>query len=359
MKICYIASAKSIHTQRWVNAFADLGHEVFLITATPVPEDVNCKATVFDVSCKDNNATKYLKVIAQVRQIVWQIQPDILHAHYATGYGLLGNLCNYHPFLISVWGSDIFEFPTRSIFHKWLLTANLNVADAIASTSYCMAIKTKEYIASDKNVYVTPFGIDLNLFTIKENINLTIDGNLTIGVVKALEPTYGIDNLVRVFIDISIEYPKLKLMIVGDGSQYSLLNQMIANAQLSERIKILPGMPHHLVPDCLKEIDVFVIPSKSESFGVVALEASASGLPVIASNVGGLPEVVRDNITGYLVLPDNLLDLKDKIVQLIKSPDIRLRMGKAGREFVEQNYSWDISVLKMSSLYADISYPKC
>jgi glycosyltransferase involved in cell wall biosynthesis len=96
------------------------------------------------------------------------------------------------------------------------------------------------------------------------------------------------------------------------------------------------------------------MPSKDESFGVAAVEASATGLPVVASNVGGIPEVVVDNVTGYLVEKKNMEKLAEAIEKLIHDPRLRLEMGKAGREFVEREYVWKDNLVAMKNLYEKI-----
>jgi L-malate glycosyltransferase len=350
MKICYIANADSIHTQRWVKALSDFGYDLTVISPKSPTSSV-LGNRVIDLSSKSNSGINYLRIATKIKSIVDRIKPDILHAHYATGYGFLGRICNYHPLIISVWGSDVFEFPNRSFLHKWLLSSNLNAADVIASTSHCMAKETRKYIDPRREIYITPFGIDLDLFAPKKTFNWAEDGELTIGTIKALEPIYGITNLVQAFVRISSKYPKLKLLIVGNGSERELLIETISTAGLSERAQVLSAVPHDQVPEYMSKIDIFVVPSRSESFGVAALEASASEIPVIASDVGGLPEVVLDGVTGYLVPVNNVESLAEKITQLIESPHLRLEMGENGRRFVEENYMWAESVNKMSDLY--------
>ena len=107
------------------------------------------------------------------------------------------------------------------------------------------------------------------------------------------------------------------------------------------------------VPTFLNQMDIFVMPStsNSETFGVAALEASACALPVIASRIGGIPEVIQDNITGYLVEHDKVLLLADTLRMLIEDAAKRLRMGQAGRQFVIDQYLWQNNVATLLSNY--------
>src|SRR5262249_2670387 len=124
-------------------------------------------------------------------------------------------------------------------------------------------------------------------------------------------------------------------------SQRTLIERMVRRSGLDSRVELLPAVPHSQVPEVLSRIDIFVVPSLSESFGVAAVEASACGLPVVASRVGGLPEVVVDGETGLLVPPSDSPALANALDRLIGSEELRVRFGRNGRAFVEQLYSWD------------------
>ena len=111
---------------------------------------------------------------------------------------------------------------------------------------------------------------------------------------------------------------------------------------------------HEAVPDVLRRLDIFAMPSTWEGFGVSALEASATGLPVVASDIHGIPDVVRDGVTGLLVPPRDVDALADAIARLAQDPALRHEMGLAGRAFVEANYSWRDNAALMERLYAEM-----
>src|SRR5690606_14690363 len=113
----------------------------------------------------------------------------ILHAHYATSYGLIGALSGFKPFVLSVWGADVYDFPRRSKLHKKLFQYNLKKADLILSTSEIMRNELKKYTA--KEVLVTPFGVDTSVFC-KKDIAEKDNSVINIGTIKSLEEKYGI-----------------------------------------------------------------------------------------------------------------------------------------------------------------------
>jgi glycosyltransferase involved in cell wall biosynthesis len=107
----------------------------------------------------------------------------------------------------------------------------------------------------------------------------------------------------------------------------------------------------------MKNFDIFVMPSteNSETFGVAAIEAQAMEIPVVASKIGGIPEAMLDGTTGILVEPKNVEQLADAMIRLIENPEDRKRMGKAGRQFVLNNYNLEENVGLFESLYKSMS----
>lgn len=353
MHICFLADPNSIHTLRWARELSVKGYKITLISPKQIINNSITKyvdyinvASSFSLHSK----LEYIKSIYKIRSIVHQLRPDILHAHYASSYGFLGKLCSYTPYIVSVWGSDVFSFPRKNLINKSILSSTLNTASYIASTSKEMALEIRKY-TDNENIHITPFGVDTSSFTPKGSANISSNGDLTIGSIKSLEPIYGMTKLVKAYIELASQYPLLKLLIIGNGSQYSELKSMINNADLEQNAKILSAIPHDLVPQYLNKIDIFAVPSYQESFGVSALEASSAALPVIASNVGGLPEVVIDSHTGFLVDPSNIQQLVQKLDLLIQTPSLRLQLGKQGRQFVLNHYEWQNCVDKMCQLY--------
>jgi L-malate glycosyltransferase len=351
MKLCLLADAGSVHTQRWAAAHAERGHEVTVLSLRP--GDLG-PVPVVDLSPpRRMGKLGYLAVANKARALLGRIRPDLVHAHYATSYGLLGALSRYHPFIISVWGSDVFDFPRRSPIHAMLLRYNLGCADMLASTSQCMRAEVAKY--THKEVVITPFGIDTTLFTSRSRGDEGHRfGEVTIGLVKALEKNYGISVLVDAFELLARVHSDLRLLIVGGGSESGMLEAMIQRSPFASRIRLMEPVPHALVPQVLHSMDIFAMPSDSESFGVAALEASACGLPVVASRVGGLPEVVIDGETGVLVPPRDPAALAYALQPLVESAELRCRLGENGRAFVEREYSWPDCVDMMERAYSTV-----
>jgi glycosyltransferase involved in cell wall biosynthesis len=296
------------------------------------------------------NITKlsYLVKLPLVKREIKSFKPDIVHAHFASSYGLLGSLSNFHPFIVSVWGSDVFDFPEISPLHRALLRFNLSRADRVLSTGVIMARQTNRF--THKPVKVTPFGVDINQFSPMTRV---VHPGIVVGTVKTLEPKYGVEYLLHAFKVVSERNPQLRLslLVVGGGSQQEPLEALAARLKIQESVTFTGHVPYREIARCHNMIDVSVFTSTSEAFGVAAVEASACGNPVVASNVGGLPEVVEHGVTGFIVPPRDPQKTADAIEKLVLDASLRSCMGSAGRQRVKKLFNWDDNVSQMIEVY--------
>lgn len=352
MKIAFLAGYNTIHTVRWVNEMARRGHEVHLLTMHTGSEELENGIRVYMLSFKP--PVGYYLNAFNVRKILKTIKPDILHTHYASGYGTLARLSGFHPNLLSVWGSDVFDFPYESKFNMNLLIKNLRAADRIASTSYVMKKQVERLYKPEKEIAVTPFGIDCDIFKPMEDERDV--SKIRIGTVKRMAPKYGISTLIEAFALAKKEVREIELVLVGGGPQEEKLKFLAKKLGVADDVQFVGAVPHHEVPKWLNFFDIYAALSErdSESFGVAVLEASACGVPVIVSDAGGLPEVVVDAVTGYIVPRKNPQAAAEKMVELILDEKARKSMGQAGRDFVLRNYEWKENADRMEKLYYQV-----
>ncbi len=363
MKILLAADANSIHTIRWAKALSQKGFIIKIFSFSDNKNndfknypDIEVLSLGFSDKIAKNKLYKisYLTTILKLKQIIKNFKPDILHAHYASSYGTICALAGFNPFILSIWGSDVFLFPKKTIIHRLILKHNFKKADILLSTSKIMKIEANKY--TNKKIEVTPFGIDLNIFKQLKNKKKTQDNSIYIGTIKSLEDVYGIDKLIRAFKIIKDRNKNLpiKLLIVGKGTKESALKKLVADLNLNNYTDFIGAVPNLEVPLYLNKLSVYVALSNSESFGVAILEASACQIPVVVSNIGGLAEVVDNEKTGFIVEKNDINDAADKIEELIFDTELRVSMGKEGRKKVEKYYDWNKNVDIVIKIYNKI-----
>lgn len=338
-KLAILAPANVNHTHKWAHALAARGYDVTVITQHAATEPYDPAITIKQLP--HGGFKGYFLNRSELKRLISAIDPDIIHVHFASGYGTLAALSLKSPYLLSVWGSDVYEFPFRSALHKIWIRWSLKRAAKIASTSHDMAKQVRDLIG-DVPVEVTPFGVQL------ENYAATrpafSDNSLTIGTAKKLDHRYGIDILIKSFADLfhgaSPELQQqLQLRLVGDGPQRAELETLTHQLGISEQVTFVGVVPSYQVPAEINKMDIVVLSSRIESFGVSAIEALAAQRPTIATRVGGLPEIIIHEKTGLLVSSESTEQLTLDMRRFIANPQGAQQLAQAGFEYAQENFS--------------------
>lgn len=350
MKVVLLAPATSVHTVRWANGLAERGVSVYLLSCHMASNNFHENVTLHIL--KNKAPLGYLTAVMEVRKLLASIKPDIVNAHYATGYGFLARITGYKPLMLSVWGSDVYDFPEKSFFHRCILKGNLKSATSIGSTSHCMVKKVQETY-THPHIYVTPFGVDEVQFSARVNRQ---NNKIVIGTVKTLKHKYGIDILLRAFAMVFFKLGRpdnVELMICGGGEELSQLQVLASQLEITGNVTFVGQIEYQYVPQYLNSFDIYIALSRfdSESFGVAVVEANACEKPVIVSDADGPAEVTIDGVTGFVVPKGNVEQAAEKLTLLIKDKELRLKMGAAGRAHVLENYTWDKSLNIMIEAY--------
>jgi L-malate glycosyltransferase len=357
MKILLLSDSDSEHTEKWALGLADKGISVGLYSFNKAgyPWYIHKNITLLSGPGKsisaEKNITKasYLSHIGSLKKAVKEFNPDILHAHYATSYGLVGALSGFHPYVISSWGTDVMKFPQKNFIAKSILKYNFKKADLLCATSN--TIKEYIHLVVNKPVAVIPFGVDVNKFSPRKTSSLFAENNFVIGSIKPLEVLYNNDVLVKSFASLSKKYDHLRLLIVGDGSQKSLLKQLSADLNIEDKVIFTGRVPFEKVSDYFNMIDVLANLSEYESFGVSVIEAMACEKPVVVTNVGGLKEVVADDSVGLKVRVGNVEETAAALEKFIFNSELCKTIGRNARLHVLKNYTWENNLEAMISEY--------
>lgn len=351
MKIAVLAPSKSIHTHKWALFYQSKGIDVKVYTFKDHYSENNAKQVPTEILPKVlPGKASYIAAAPALKKLLKEWNPDILHSHFISSYGLLGAIVDYKVHFVSVWGKDIFDFPKKNKLNEKLVRFTLSKATAICSTSHIMAKETNLY--TNRPVYVTPFGVDLGIFhPAQEDTEFT--DKIIVGTVKALEDKYGIADLVKGFALFNKEYPNSELLITGDGPQRKEYEQLATDLGISDVTTFTGKVPNTEVPNIIRKMSIFAVPSTedSESFGVAAVEAMACGVPVVVSNVGGLPEVVVKDVTGIVTDKESPDQLAAAFKKLARNNEMRMKMGEAGVAHVKNHYSWIDNANYMLTLY--------
>lgn len=365
MRVMILSDADSIHTRRWVTSLSQRGCEILLFNllkcdlhhyeGMPGVRVYSCGFVLNDsaeFSQQLHDKFVYIKAIGAIRRQARAFRPDFLHAHYACSFGLLGALSGLHPYVLSVWGSDVYDYPRNGWLYKMLLRYTLHKADYLLSTSHCMARETQRY--TQKPLLVTPFGVDMQRFRPVECVEKP--SSFVIGTVKTLKACYGIDTLIRAFSKVVKTNPTLdvRLLIAGTGPDKALLESLCVELGIRNQVDFLGYIQNENLPELYARFDVAVSLSRAESFGVVAVEAMSCGCPVVTSDAEGFREVVDSGVTGFVVPKENPQAAAVAIQHFIDDPTLHTVMGMAARKRVGELYDWEKNVDAMMAIYRQV-----
>ncbi len=201
-------------------------------------------------------------------------------------------------------------------------------------------------------LYLCYNGVDTSRFYPGRGARPHAGADLVVGVAAGLRPEKGIDLLIRAFATIAPDTRNVKLLILGDGPLRDELARLCESLGARNRVVFQPGAPD--VENWLRGVDIFVLPSHSESFSNALLEAMACGCCVIGSRVGGTPELIAEGQSGLLFEPGDVDDLARKLRLAIEDRSLRERLGAAAASFAHQSLSVERFVRRLEDLYAGL-----
>lgn len=350
MKIALLAQAESAHTRRWGLALADRGHAVRVFSNSQV--GVAPAGMTVDF-LPGSSPAAYFRNIFRVRQLLQSFGPDIVHAHFATGYGLWGSCQTVAPLIVSVWGTDVEDALTHRFAVAPIVRRAVKKACLVTAPSRFLLERTAEFEPSIRGkLRLLPFGVNGSEIPAAK---IVADSDPTVRIIfaKSYLFHYAPDLVLEAFAAAAKEYPHLTLTMLGGGPLRRALEAQAAALGIADMVAFHDRVDPEESIRRIAESDIMVMPSRRESFGVAAVEAAACGLPVIATRVGGIPEVVEDGVSGVLVPPDDSRALAQAILRLAIDRDLRIAMGRAGRAIAGQRFELKDNLDQLEALYRE------
>jgi glycosyltransferase involved in cell wall biosynthesis len=277
------------------------------------------------------------------------------------------------PSIIHVWGTDIHTIPQQSALLRFLTIWALRHADAIRAVSSDLAERTVKLIDAGKRgsgeaekrrngeaetvkkVWVVPNGVDLNKFRLmerqeaKRQLGLDDDKRYLLYVGR-LVAVKGLDLLLDAFAQLVQNQRDVELVLVGDGAERHVLAQRATTLGIRDKVHFIGAQPHERIVLWMNAGDVFCLPSHKEGLPTVLLESLACGTPVVATSVGGIPEVVADGQVGRLVHSRDPREMAACIEEVLETPWDRQQL----RDYVAERFSFEVVTRKLLEMYGSV-----
>ena len=238
--------------------------------------------------------------------------------------------------------------PDKRAGHIALQRASYACAHSVVANSAAVAARLRTEGVGDRVIRIIPNGIDVDAYAAR-----TPSHSLRrIVTVANLRPEKAHDVLIDAFASLSTIHPDVELVIVGTGTRDAELRALATQRGVAARVQFLGHRDD--VAEILAGSDIFVLPSRTEAFPNSVMEAMAAGLPVIATAVGGVPELIQDGVNGVLIPPDNRAALIDALRNLVDSPARAAAFGHSARDTIASRFSFTRMVTSFEDLYLDL-----
>ena len=282
-----------------------------------------------------------LSLSVKMSEVIESEKLDILHVHYAMPHATSAYLAQKMvgedkiKYVTTLHGTDITLVGSHSSFYK-ITKFSIENSNGITCVSNYLKKSTEEIFKIKKDMRVIYNFIDTARYKRESMDRENLDflkhikkGDKVISHISNFRPVKKIQNIIKAFCKISREVQS-KLLLVGEGPEAARCKIMVEKLKLEDKVFFL-GRYDDIIP-VLSASDLYMLPSKSESFGLSALEALSCSVPVIGTNTGGLPEVVIDGQCGYLCDPNDIKSLANRATEILCSEELAKKMGREARK---------------------------
>jgi glycosyltransferase involved in cell wall biosynthesis len=368
MNICFFSDARAEHTRRWSKYFALKGHHVDIITWNPNTLD-NYEPVQVHVVHKTLASSNILSrilnlpyLIAEIKKIIREIKPDVIHAHSAGAYAWMAMLAGFHPYVVTPWGTDILVDAKKSRWNHWLTSFALRRADLITCDARHMKNEIVCLGVNPDRIQLVMFGVDLNRFVVSPDAGIEFkkrfklnDSPIVLST-RTLTPIHDVETFVRAIPLIQAAVPDAQFIVATDGSERNKLEDMADALGVTEAVRF----PGYLEEDemvrwlCLADVYVSTSLTDAGLAGSTA-EAMACGLPVVITDNGENSDWVIDGKGGYLV-PNGASDmLAERVIRLSKDKNMCLKFGHVNRQIIEERNNYVTEMDRMEVMYEELA----
>jgi teichuronic acid biosynthesis glycosyltransferase TuaC len=287
-------------------------------------------------------------------------RPDLYHAHwlFPTAWATIRAVADSDvPVVASARGSDVHTYPVRNRRLRRLTREAMGAATLVSAVSRALALQARALGPPGMEIEVVHNGVDDRLFcpssdrrALRRDLGLPEEGLYWISVCR-LHPAKGTAELLGAFTRLAEKSAHVRLLLVGDGPEAASLQRKLMERGLADRVVLAGRRAPEEVARWLQAADAFVLASHAEGLPNVVLEAMASGLPVVATDVGGTNEAVVHGVSGLLVPHREVGALAEAMARVSEDHELAARFGAEARKRVERNFGWRASALRWIDVY--------
>jgi L-malate glycosyltransferase len=357
-RILYFSRDYTTHDHRFLTALSKTAHKVFylrlessgqILEDRPLPpgvEQVKWAGGRQPARFKDG-----IRLFDSLRQVLHEIKPDLVHAGPIQRSAFLVALTHFHPLVSASWGYDLMH--DANINRYWRLATQYTLSRSDAFIGDCDTVRNLAVSLgmADERIVTFPWGIDLSHFNIKtfKPINPSSFNLLS---TRSWEPIYGIDVIARAFIIAASKRPELHLTMLGGGSQYTSIRQILVDGGVYDKVTFPGQVSYTDLPGFYADADLYISASHSDGTSISLLEAFATGTAAIVPDIPGNREWVSREENGWLFPDGDAEALAASILIAMDHKEYLADMGRKGRQLAEARADWGKNFSQLEKAYA-------
>ncbi len=360
MKIIYFSKNYTPHDYRFLSSLTKAEHEIFFLQleATtrqtedrPVPENV--QQILWAGGQREFRWRDVPRLTLDLRRLIKKLKPDLIHAGPIQNCAFLAALSGFRPILAMSWGYDLVMDADKSAWMRWVTRYTLRRSAFFVSDAKVSRDKAIIYGMNPQKTVIFPWGVDIEHFVPKTFKRSNLQ-TFSLFCSRTWESIYGVDVLAKAFVKVAARNLKVDLILLGGGSQGPHIRQIFMNGGVLDRVHFGGQVGQRDLPRWYHMADLYISPSHVDGSSVTLMEALASGLPCLVSDIGGNREWIEEGVNGWLFRDGDVDDLARKILQAIESRRSLKQIGEAARKTAEQKADWSKNFGKLLAAYDQV-----
>jgi len=376
MKILYFSRNYTPHDYRFLSSLSKTEHEIFYLKLEAnqrqtedrsVPENV--QQILWAGGQREFRWPDLPRLALDFRRVVTEIKPDLVHAGPIQTCAFIAALSGFRPILAMSWGYDLVMDADKSTWSKWITSYTLRRSAYFTSDANVSRDKAVAFGMNPEKTVIFPWGTDVEHFHPKKDergkkratsskkkssVISKRSKAITLFCSRTWEAIYGVDVLAKAFVKVASVNLDVNLILLGGGSQGQKIRQILMNGGVMERVHFGGQVGQSDLPRWYHMADIYISPSHVDGSSVTLMEALASGLPCLVSDIAGNKEWIEEGVNGWLFCDGDVDDLAEKILNAIKSRRSFKKIGEAARKTAEGKADWKKNFGKLLEGYEKI-----
>jgi len=303
----------------------------------------------------NNGSENFSLLVDQLREIIHQVNPDILHAGPIQSCGFLSALTGFSPLITMSWGSDILVASEKDFLWRWVTDYTLNKTSVLLGDCQVVKMKAIQFGFSENRIVLFPWGIDLRQYQPGKNLQfrerLGWADKFVLLSNRSWERLYGVEIIAKAFVAAAKSKTDLRLILLGSGSQKKEITKIFEEAGMIDRVHFGGVVAQKNLPDYLHAADLYLSASFSDGSSVSLMEALACGLPVLVSDIPGNQEWIDQDRNGWIFETGNVENLKNSILEIYKTQYKLPIISQEARKTAEKKANWEDNFQKLLFAY--------